>query len=91
VEQNIVSSSGLKSEPTEIRMKQAANRVFLAATYCSETLANFQWTTRNLFPEDRTLNNHHLENLKSYILFFSLKKFSGEFHCFIAKVSYDLS
>jgi hypothetical protein len=46
-------------------MKQAAEAVVLAtrltlnmeATYSSETLVNFQWTTQQ---------NHHCENLTSY-------------------------
>jgi plasmid replication initiation protein len=37
-------------------------------THSSETVANFEWTTWCYIPEDRTLHNHHCENLKSYII-----------------------
>jgi hypothetical protein len=33
----------------------------------SETSVDFQWTTQHYIPEDRTLQNHCCENLKSYI------------------------
>jgi hypothetical protein len=44
-----------------------------------ETYAVFQRTTRRFIPNDRTLNNHLSENLKSYI---NMKvKFSADHSC----------
>jgi hypothetical protein len=40
----------------------------MEALRSSETLADFQRTTRRYIPEDSTLHNHRCENLKSYIL-----------------------
>jgi hypothetical protein len=30
------------------------------------TSVDFQWTTRRYIPEDRSLHNHHCDNLRSY-------------------------
>jgi hypothetical protein len=38
----------------------------MEATFSIETPADFQRTTRHYIPEDRTLNDHSCENLKSY-------------------------
>jgi hypothetical protein len=43
----------------------------IAATCSSEMLVDFQWTTWQYIPEDRTLYNHCFENLKSYVLLFT--------------------
>jgi hypothetical protein len=34
--------------------------------WSSRTLVDFQQTTRCYIPEDKTLHNHHCDNLKSY-------------------------
>jgi hypothetical protein len=39
----------------------------MEATCSSEMLVDFQRTTPNYIPEDRTIHNHQCENLKSYI------------------------
>jgi hypothetical protein len=38
----------------------------MEATCSSETSVDFQWTTQYYIPQDKTLHNHHYENLKSY-------------------------
>jgi hypothetical protein len=58
--------------------KQVAGRAVLScfaysltlkveATCSSKTSVDFQRTTWHYIPQDRTLHNHHYENLKSYI------------------------
>jgi hypothetical protein len=37
-------------------------------TYSSETSVDFQWKAWRYIAEDRTLHDHHCENLKSYII-----------------------
>jgi hypothetical protein len=39
----------------------------MEATCSSETSVNFHRTARSYIPEDRILNNHCCENLKSYL------------------------
>jgi hypothetical protein len=39
----------------------------MEAIYSSETLVDFQGTTRRYIPENSTLHNHRCESLKSYI------------------------
>jgi hypothetical protein len=39
----------------------------MEAACSTETLLDFQQTTRRYIPEDRTIHNHCSENLKSYI------------------------
>jgi hypothetical protein len=39
----------------------------MKATYFTETSADFQRTARRYIPEDRILQNHRCENLKSYV------------------------
>jgi hypothetical protein len=39
----------------------------MEVTYSSETSVDFQRTTRRYIPEDRTLQTHRCENLKTYI------------------------
>jgi hypothetical protein len=43
----------------------------MEATCSSETSADFLGTTRRFIPEDRTLQIHHSENLKSCVLLFT--------------------
>jgi Fe2+ transport system protein B len=40
----------------------------IEAICSSEMSVHFQQTTRYYIPDDRTLHNHHCENLKSYLL-----------------------
>jgi hypothetical protein len=43
----------------------------MEVTHCSETMVDFHWTTQHNTLEDRTLHNHHCENLKSYVCLYS--------------------
>jgi hypothetical protein len=38
----------------------------MEAIYSSETIVDFQWTTRRYIPQDRTLHDHVCENVKCY-------------------------
>jgi hypothetical protein len=50
----------------------------MEATSSSETSVETQWTTRRHIPEDDTLQNHHCENLKSYIFNLVYEKIYGQ-------------
>jgi hypothetical protein len=41
----------------------------MEATCSSETLADFQWTTRCYIPDDIILHNHRCEKIQSYDVF----------------------
>jgi hypothetical protein len=43
----------------------------MEATVSSKTPVDFQWTMQHYIPEDRTLHNHHCENLISYVEYFT--------------------
>jgi hypothetical protein len=49
----------------------------MEATCSSETLVDFQRTSRRYIPEDSTLHDHRCENLKSYIMVQSCLKQPG--------------
>lgn len=53
-----------------INMKRS---IFWDTTPCSP-LVDFQQSTQQYIPEDRTLNNHHCKNLKSYKLYQTSKE-----------------
>jgi hypothetical protein len=42
----------------------------MEATCSSETLIDFQQSTRRDIPEHRTIHNHRFENLKPYLAYF---------------------
>jgi hypothetical protein len=54
-----------------------ASTLKMEATYSSETLVDFQWTTRRYISENIILHNHRCENLKSYIKYFKVKLTPG--------------
>jgi hypothetical protein len=43
----------------------------MEATGSSKTPVDFQWTTKHYISEDRTLHNHHCENLVSYVEYYN--------------------
>jgi hypothetical protein len=47
----------------------------MKVTCSSETSVDFQQTEWHYIPEDRTLHNHHCENVKSYILYHCPREF----------------
>jgi hypothetical protein len=59
----IAGTNILKSYQHEAGSKQALK---MESTRSSETLVDFQRTTRRYIPEDGTFYNHRCENVKSY-------------------------
>jgi hypothetical protein len=55
----------------------------MEATYYSQTSVEFQWTTQQYVPKDRTLRNHRCENIRSYMNWIYLAQDWEQFWAFV--------